>query len=211
MFKTGTGFFISDRGHIATCFHVLEHNNNTAPAVLIDQPATKSQWKGQFISADPSKDICIIKAECPASVALDLGSYSSAEEGDDVAFLGFPLGISNLTTHRGIISAKGLGVFPEYDFNVLQLDASVNMGNSGGPLIHISTRQVVGVVSAKLINIDPQLRQLSQLQPGARMTIGGIDPVAAIQAVIKQIEDRLQLGIGYAIPTDYLKSLIAKQ
>ena len=210
MIKTGTGFFVSQEGHMATCYHVVEHNGHQAPAVLIDQPYTNSKWKGVVVSSDASKDICIIKAECPASVALDLGRYDSVKEGDDVAFMGFPLAISTLTTHKGIISAKGAGILPEYDFDVVQLDASVNTGNSGGPLILLSTLQVVGIVSAKVISIDPQLRQISQLRPGARMSIGGVDPVAAIQAVIKQIEDRLQLGIGYAISADYLKTMMTR-
>ena len=88
----------------------------------------------------------------------------------------------------------------------MRIDASVNHGNGGGPLFDLSGSQI-GVVNAKHGSLSAFLDQIKQAQPMAMISIGGIDPVKAIQALIIEMEKNLNLGIGYAVPTDSIRNL----
>jgi S1-C subfamily serine protease len=88
----------------------------------------------------------------------------------------------------------------------LRIDASVNHGNSGGPLFNMRGDQI-GVVNAKHGSLSQFLAQIQNAQPRAMISIGGIDPVKAIQVLIAEMQKNLNLGIGYAIKTADIKPL----
>ena len=88
----------------------------------------------------------------------------------------------------------------------LRVDASVNQGNSGGPLFNSSAEQI-GVVNAKHGSLSAYLSQLMNTRPGASISISGIDPVQTIQILISEMQKNLNLGIGYAVPTSVIKPL----
>ena len=136
--------------------------------------------------------------------------------GDPIAMLGFPLEHNNLTCHSGIISsfyASGVA-------NIIQLDASVNSGNSGGPLIDPNNGLVLGLVTRKatgLSKLFDHLRgaikqNISVAQAaGGGIAIGGIDVVQAIIVsqnqmlmTMNEIERQANVGIGYAISAEHL-------
>jgi S1-C subfamily serine protease len=133
--------------------------------------------------------------------------------GDAIALLGFPLEHSNLTCHQGIISSfyqSGLA-------DVIQIDASVNAGNSGGPLIDPQTGAAIGIVTRKATGLSAlfeQLRnsldaniQLAQAAVGAGggIIISGVSLLEAFSvsqtqmlATLSEIERQANVGIGYA-------------
>ena len=147
-----------------------------------------------------------------------LRSPTTKKIGEPVALIGFPLEHLNLTCHAGIISSFYRSGVAE----IVQVDASVNAGNSGGPLIDPETGDVLGIVTRKgtgLTKLFNELRQslnnnIQQLKAGAggiSMTIGGIDPIQAavvsqhqMLAVLDEIERQANVGIGYAMSSDHL-------
>jgi hypothetical protein len=136
--------------------------------------------------------------------------------GDAIALLGFPFEHDNLTCHQGIISSFYRSGIVE----VIQVDASVNAGNSGGPLIDPETGVAFGIVTRKetgLSQIFVQLRQtlntnIEMLQrSGSRALIGTIDLVQATIAsqnqmllTLDEIERQANVGIGYAFSAEHI-------
>jgi serine protease Do len=123
---------------------------------------------------------------------------SSCAVGNGAFVIGFPMGVTEktlLAAHIASITNTGL-----------RIDASVNHGNSGGPLFNMQGEQI-GVVNAKHGSLSQLLTQIKNTQPGAMMSIGGIDPVKAIQGLIGEMQKNLNLGIGYAIKTADIKPL----
>src|SRR5206468_1853922 len=112
--------------------------------------------------------------------------------------VGFPMGVSEQT----LFSAHIASIAGDH----LRIDASVNHGNSGGPLFDFDGKQI-GVVNAKHGSLSQFLIQVRDAKGGGRMFIAGIDPVKTIQVLIEEMQKNLNLGIGYAIPTARIKSL----
>jgi len=137
----GTGFVITDQGHIATNNHVVRgasrivvhlHDGREAPATLV--------------GTDPETDVAVLKIELPDVRPIDFGNSDEAEVGDWVIALGSPFGLKVSVT-AGIISAKGREVGLSPLENYMQTDAQINPGNSGGPLVDMDGR-VVGMNTA---------------------------------------------------------------
>lgn len=138
--------------------------------------------------------------------------------GDEIALLGFPLDHMNLVCHRGSIASlhRTNGV------DVIQIDASVNSANSGGPLIDPSTGDVIGIVTRKDTGLTSVLSQLKAVlsanlktlqvaQLGATIELNGIDALEAIAAsqtqimhLVAEIERSANVGIGYAFSIKHL-------
>ena len=93
--------------------------------------------------------------------------------------------------------------------SALRIDVSVNHGNSGGPLFNLDGHQV-GVVNAKHGTLANFLTKMKTMAPSAQANIGGFDAVGSIRMLISEMERNLNLGIGYAIPTDFIRQLHQK-
>ena len=136
--------------------------------------------------------------------------------GDQVAMLGFPLEHENLTVHAGVISS----FFQSKLTQNIQLDASVNAGNSGGPLIDPQNGAAFGMVARKATGLTALFEKLreaieqniqSAQQAIGIMQMGNFDPVEGfvagqnqIRATLAEIERQANVGIGYAISTEHI-------
>lgn len=142
----GSGFVIDPRGYILTNYHVVA-GAQTIEVILGDQ----SRYPGKFIGADQRNDVALVKIDPKGKqlVALPLGDSSTLQVGQKVLAIGDPFGFqSTLTT--GVVSALGRTVqTSETTFidAAIQTDASINRGNSGGPLIN-THGEVIGINSA---------------------------------------------------------------
>jgi 2-alkenal reductase len=145
----GSGFVIDKEGHIVTNFHVIEGVTD----LEVDFPSG-FKARGEVIGKDTDSDLAVIKVDAPAEelYPLPLGDSSKLKVGETVVAIGNPFGLSGTMT-TGIISALGRtlsslhnapGGTPFTAGDIIQTDAAVNPGNSGGPLINLAG-EVIGV------------------------------------------------------------------
>jgi S1-C subfamily serine protease len=151
--------------------------------------------------------------------SFDFEHLTPLQLGREYAILGFPLDHRNLTVHRGIASS----FYTRNGVSIIQLDASVNNGNSGGPLVELTDGGVVGIVTRKATGLSDVFAQLKTTiqgnieviqqaaQSGARVVLAGIDPNQAMLAgqqqlmnLCSQIERSANTGIGYAFSIEHL-------
>jgi putative serine protease PepD len=142
----GSGFVIDPRGYILTNYHVVA-GANSIEVILGD----KTRFPAKFIGADQRNDVALVKIDPKGKqlTGLTLGDSSQLQVGQKVLAIGDPFGFqSTLTT--GVVSALGRTVqTSETTFidEAIQTDASINRGNSGGPLID-THGEVIGINSA---------------------------------------------------------------
>ena len=138
----GSGFIISEDGYIFTNNHVVDKADKIEVKL-----ANGKEYDAEIKGSDTSTDLALIKITTPAKLPYArLGDSDRSRIGEGVFAIGNPLGLDHTVT-AGIISAKGrvIGAGP-YD-NFIQTDASINLGNSGGPLCNMAG-EVVGINTA---------------------------------------------------------------
>jgi len=141
----GSGFVLDKEGHIVTNFHVVE--GATSIEVRFSNEDTA---KATLVGSDPSTDIALLKVDASASALtpLTLADSSRAQVGDAVVAIGNPFGLERTVT-AGIVSALQRAVKAPNGFSidhVIQPDAPINHGNSGGPLLN-TRGDVIGINS----------------------------------------------------------------
>jgi S1-C subfamily serine protease len=141
----GSGFVIDKEGHVVTNFHVVD--GATEIEVSFSNQETVS---AEIVGTDASTDLAVLKVDVDAKglTPLSLADSDVVEVGDPVVAIGNPFGLERTAT-AGIVSALQREVRAPNDFtidHVIQTDAPINSGNSGGPLID-SDGRVIGVNS----------------------------------------------------------------
>ena len=139
---SGTGFIIDPNGIILTAAHVV----NGAQNILVSSGG--KSWEASILSIDNQHDIALLSIEASGLAFLPLANSNTVLLGEDIRVAGFPLSTvigTSLKISRGTIS----GIDPIRTQKIFQIDAAVNPGNSGGPLIN-DKGQVVGIVNSKL-------------------------------------------------------------
>ncbi len=149
--QSGTGFVISNSGDILTNEHVIHGSD----AVMI------TYFNGNYTLAKVNKsnedlDIALLNAEKPDEVKpIELGINEDVKIGKPIMVMGFPLGSAlgnELTLTKGIVSS--VRRMQQGEMGWYQIDAAVNSGNSGGPLIDPEMGQVLGVITSKIQGAD---------------------------------------------------------
>jgi Do/DeqQ family serine protease len=145
--SSGSGFIIDREGHVLTNNHVVRDASEIT-VTLND----KRQFKAKVVGTDPETDIAVIKIEGSNLPVLPLGDSDQIRVGDWAIAIGNPLGELKGSVTVGIISARGRsnlniwGGTPGFQ-DFIQTDASINFGNSGGPLCNIRG-EAIGVNTA---------------------------------------------------------------
>ena len=140
----GSGFIIDEKGIVVTNNHVIEGAED-----IVVQVNGEKKFKAKVIGADPLSDIAVIQIETKEKfIPVKFGDSDKARIGDWVIAIGNPFGLGGTVT-SGIISARnrsiGLSRYEDY----IQTDASINSGNSGGPLFDMKG-DVIGINTAIL-------------------------------------------------------------
>jgi serine protease Do len=137
---SGSGFFISPDGYIVTNNHVVE-NAREIKIILSDE----REFKARVVGRDEETDLAVLKVEGRNFPYVNFAADAKPRVGDWVIAVGNPFQLGNTAT-AGIVSAYGREIGDQF-VNYLQIDASINRGNSGGPTFDIQGR-VIGVNTA---------------------------------------------------------------
>jgi serine protease Do len=141
--KSGSGFFVTEKGVIATNAH-LARGEGSLLAIL---PGGQ-QLAANIIHIDPDRDIALVKVEGDEFPYLSLGAASNVRQGETVIAIGNPGDAMPFAVTKGIVSA--VGKFSAAGPGIwIQTDANINAGNSGGPLLN-ARGQVIGINTLKL-------------------------------------------------------------
>ncbi|NNM81870.1 MAG: trypsin-like peptidase domain-containing protein [Burkholderiales bacterium] len=196
----GTGFAVSDGNHVITNFHVvsgiLDAEQQEKLVVFTGNGEKARVYGAEKVRVDRMHDLALLKFEGPAMPVLHFGDSGALREGDSLAFTGFPIGVVlgyYPVTHKATLSSITPIVIPAQNsnqltaraisqlrtpFRVFQLDGTAYPGNSGSPLYLPETGKVVGIVNMVFVK---NVKESVLSDPS---------------------------GIAYAIPGDYISSLI---
>lgn len=142
--SAGSGVIITSDGYIATNNHVVEG----ASKITVTTADSKS-YTAKLVGRDEQTDIAVLKIDATGLKNATLGKSSSLEVGDEVVAIGNPLGELSGTVTNGIVSALNREVTIENEtMSLIQTNASINAGNSGGGLFD-KNGLLVGIVNAK--------------------------------------------------------------
>ncbi len=167
--SAGTGFMVENRlftnNHVIQCPHAdsvlirtLRHDRkDSRDGILVSYEVFMSY----LYVGSPENEFDYAVLEVPDLVALGLYNFRITHApvigiGREFAILGYPLDHYNLTLHRGIISS----VFEQARVEKFQLDGSVNNGNSGGPLVELTTGEVVAIITRKDTGLTKMFKEL---------------------------------------------------
>ena len=167
----GSGFVISEDGIVITNNHVIQGSEG-----IIVRFTNKKEYNAKLIGTDPVSDIAVLQIQSKEKFKpVPLADSSKARVGDWVLAIGNPFGLGGTVT-AGIISAINRDInIGRYD-NFIQTDASINQGNSGGPLFNMDG-EVVGINTAIFSN------------SGGSVGIGFAIPSSFAKNVVKQLRE----------------------
>jgi len=131
---TGTGFLISERGHLLTCNHVVLGEMVTV------QSCTGKVWAVGVLARERACDLAVLQIEEPEARPLCFADPADIVEGQTVFALGHPMGL-DFAVSRGIISSRD---HVSKGVSYVKTDAALNPGSSGGPIIN-SRGEVIGI------------------------------------------------------------------
>jgi 2-alkenal reductase len=134
---SGSGVFISSQGYILTNNHVVADTQGDLTIVLADG----SQETAKIVGTDQYNDIAVLKTSGKVPAVATLGNSDVLNPGESVIAIGSPLGDFKNTVTEGVVSATGRSIDTGNGYtidNLIQTDAAINQGNSGGPLVNLA-------------------------------------------------------------------------
>ncbi len=142
--SSGSGFIMTQDGYVVTNHHVID-GASTITVVAYDE----QEYTAKLIGSDASNDIALLKIEAQGLRPVKIGSSEQLSVGSQVVAIGNALGELTASLTVGYISGKDRDVSTDGTvINMLQTDAAINSGNSGGPLFNMAG-EVVGITTAK--------------------------------------------------------------
>lgn len=191
----GTGFVWDNQGHIVTNFHVVQGGD----IFIITFHNDKKQYKAKVVGVAPTKDIAVLKLEdAPKNLkSIKVGTSKDLLVGQTAMAIGNPFGLDH-SVSKGIISALGRkidGIAGVKIHEMIQTDAAINQGNSGGPLIN---------TSGELIGMNTMIFSTS----GSSSGLGFAVPVDTIKRITPQLIKHgrvIRPGLGIGVLDDQIK------
>lgn len=201
----GTGFVVGDGNLVITNAHVLPQSaeEDIEAGLVIQIRVGQNEWQmrpAALLEVDKIHDLALLRFQGPAAPAVTVRDSGAVQEGQAIAFMGFPIGGAlgfSPVTHRGMVSSITPAALPTPSarqlneqtirglrgggrFDIFQLDGTAYPGNSGGPLFDPETGDVLGVVNMVFIKGS---RESALTNPS---------------------------GISYAVPSTYILQLLQR-
>lgn len=190
--SAGSGFVITKDGYIVTNAHVVDDAAAGEATIKVKVPGVSKAYDAKVIGSDPQTDIAVIKIESEKDLSfVTLGNSDLLEPGELLVVIGNALGTLDGTVTVGVVSALDREINKDgYTIPVIQTDAAVNNGNSGGPMIN-SYGEVIGITNAKMVT-------------GTSEGLGFAIPINKVKTVIESI-----INYGKVINRPYLGVTLA--
>jgi len=187
---SGSGVIISEDGYIVTNNHVVE-GAESLEVIFADG----SRHDATLVGTDPFSDLAVIKVDDPVPAVATLGDSDALLPGQRAIAIGSPLGTFKNTVTAGVISALDRSVGTQE--GLIQTDAAINQGNSGGPLINDA---------GEVIGINTLVVRGAGMYGAQAEGLGFAVPSATVTTVSEQLiehgeVERLYLGIEYVLLT----------
>ena len=147
----GSGFIISADGYVVTNNHVISGGAGSRGTAVVSEITVtlpdRKEYKARVVGRDPASDLALLKIEARGLPFVEFGDSTRTRVGDWVVAIGNPFGLGGTVT-SGIVSAlhRTIGLGGAYD-RYIQTDASINQGNSGGPMFDLQGN-VIGINTA---------------------------------------------------------------
>lgn len=229
----GTGFLVSRNGLIVTALHVVGRPQVTPDQRIVAQytKAIKVQFSDRSTAeAEPIEDpdpkaaaydIALLKVARSGLKPLSIAK-SIPREGSTVYMMGFPLpgDLPNVVTYTGTIASEyplQVGSFRGTPLirDMIQVQAPIAKGFSGGPLLDCATDGVIGVIDIKIGSINEQLARVAQQIQSARKSgsvlLMGINPNDTLLELINVLDRYLSAGSGAAVSIQHISGFIRDQ
>jgi S1-C subfamily serine protease len=179
----GSGFVVDRDGYIVTNYHVIQDSQEIKVNFSGDD-----RVPAKIVGSDPSTDLAVLKidAQARALTPLPLGNSEAVRVGDAVVAIGNPFGLERSVT-AGIVSALQRDLTAPNGFTidkVIQTDAPINRGNSGGPLLN---------AQGEVIGVNSQIES----ETGGNVGIGFAVPVNTVREVVAQIKQTGRVEHAY--------------
>ena len=178
---SGSGIILTSDGYIVTCKHVVD-GAETIKVILNDE----TEYEATLVGSDSRSDLAVLKIEATGLSPATLGDSDMLTVGEDVIAIGNPLGELRGTATSGMISALSREVtVGSMDMSLIQTDAAISPGNSGGGLFNASG-SLIGIVNAKASSSNSE-------------GLGFAIPVSSVKTIISNLIDH-----GYVLGRAYL-------
>ena len=143
---SGSGFILTEDGYILTNYHVIEDSDSVITVTTYDDES----YAAEIVGYDSSNDIAVLKIDAHGLKPVALGSSDELRVGDTVVAIGNPLGELTFSLTQGVVSAlhREITLSNGTTLDLIQTDAAINSGNSGGALFNMQG-EVVGITNAK--------------------------------------------------------------
>lgn len=177
---TGSGFVLTEDGYIVTNHHVVADADE---GTVVVQFYSGEEYPAAIVGTDSMNDIALLKIEAKGLQTVTVGDSDEVEVGETVEAIGNPLGDLTFTMTAGYISALDREIDTDGTvINMLQTDAAINSGNSGGPLFDMNGN-IIGVTTAKVSGTTE-----------TGVTIEGLGFAIPINDVLRVVYDLQQYG-----------------
>jgi 2-alkenal reductase len=183
---SGSGVIISEQGYILTNNHVVA--DTIEVAVIF---ADGSQLSAEIVGADLFSDIAVLKVDGRIPALAPLGNSDALKPGETVIAIGSPLGDFKNTVTVGVISATGrsLDIDENYQMEgLIQTDAAINQGNSGGPLVNLA---------GEVIGINTLIVRGGNFGSAVAEGLGFAIPANTVQAISQQLIEKGYVAYPY--------------
>ena len=183
---SGSGVIISQEGYIITNNHVIE--DTTEVSIIL---ADGTEHPAEIVGADVFSDIAVLRMQGQVPSTASLGNSDSLKPGETVIAIGSPLGDFKNTVTVGVVSAteRVLEVNQNYQMEgLIQTDAAINQGNSGGPLVNLA---------GEVIGINTLIVRGGNYGSAIAEGLGFAIPVNTVQAVASQLIDNGYVSYPY--------------